>query len=118
MTTYVANGEDIELLVQRLAMESGADRRDECRFTGSLTIELQTLHDSTLEPAGPVMRAIARDISRSGIAIMHAEPVSSKFLAVRILAPGDDDATHLILEVSRCRPVGDFFDIAGTFLSR
>ena len=116
MTTQVAKEEEIALLVERLAMASGADRRQESRFTGSLAVEVQPLTD-TLEPIGALQQGIARDISPSGIAIMHNDPVHSKFLGLRLLPPGQDDAVQLVLEVSRCRQVGDFFDIAGTFLT-
>ena len=70
-----------------------------------------------LSPAGEAFMAMTRDISTTGIALISARAVNSQLLVVE-LPPVLGKQMQVLIRVSRCRAVGRFYEIAGTFDSK
>jgi PilZ domain len=66
------------------------------------------------EPEGE-FEAVTRDISSSGISILHTAPVDAPYLNLRFTESRPDAAT-IIIEVLRRRKVGPMWETAGKFL--
>jgi hypothetical protein len=110
----------VDRLIQRLIEEGlyydGPDRRSEKRHVVAIPVRAMPL-DGNLRPAGAGFIATARDISRRGIAVIHSQVLTCPLLAVE-LADFDGRQIQAAVEVLRCRPVGPYFEIAGTFVTK
>ena len=72
--------------------------------------------NNQLRPLGLGFVASTRDISRSGIAIIHHRPLECPFLAVQI-SNLNGRTLQSAVEVLRCRSLGRFFEAAGKFVT-
>ena len=110
----------VDHLIRRLIEEGlyydGPDRRSEKRHVVAIPVRAMPL-DGNLRPIGTGFIATARDISRRGIAVIHNEVLTCPLLAVE-LADFDGRQIQAAVEVLRCRPVGPYFEIAGTFVTK
>ena len=131
MMLFEFNGHDLDHppqeiveFVQRLISQYTQDgrfagdneRRSEQRFPIALPVMVRPIGDD-LQSAGEPFMAVTKDISTRGIGLLHYEPISSKFLAIRLT---DRDGLKLTgaIEVLRCRPVGQFFEVGGKFVTK
>jgi len=110
----------VDQLIQRLIEEGhyydGPDRRSEKRHVVAIPVRAIPLDDN-LRPIGPAFMATTRDISRRGIALIHNEMLMCPLLAVE-LVDIDGKQMQAAVEVLRCRPVGPYYEIAGTFVTK
>lgn len=72
--------------------------------------------DDDLFPLGEDFTVITRNLSSSGIAIVHTRPLERK-LAVLIELP-KLGYVQLLLEIVRCKSVGPLFEMGGAFFER
>lgn len=95
---------------------AGHDRRCEKRYRLALSVVARPINED-LEPTGKAFMAVTKDISAHGISLFHREPVESKLLALRLTDQEGQGMTG-VMEVLRCRPVDEVFEIAGKFVAR
>ena len=122
-TTREAVAAPDELLVQfahemsaSQADYDGPDQRCEPRYPLCLNIVAIPVDEDNNASGAPLL-GVTCNISNSGIAMLFTRPVSAGPLALQF---GDPRGGHvrLLMNVLRCRPVGNFFEVAGTFLSK
>jgi hypothetical protein len=99
--------------VRRLAPENEADAGSKSLVT---SVVVQTV-DEDFRPAGEAFVAVTRRISTSHLALVHDQPVKGQFLAVQLPNTGGT-AMHPVMRVERCKPLGDYFEIAGDLVGR
>ena len=101
-------------LVKRLSVDrdeseyEGVERRSHPRTVLVKPVWVQPLSDAH-EPTGEGFSAVSRDISTSGLGIVHTQAVDSPFLGVVIMA--EKTRVHVIAKVLRCEPLGPFYDV-------
>ena len=86
------------------------ERRRHPRWYGAIEV-LARPADADGQPLGPAFRAVLADLSFSGIAVLHSEPVTAPTLLVQV--PGRPGGKRLRLRVDRCTADGAFHLIAG-----
>jgi hypothetical protein len=91
------------------------ERRAAARVPMIEAINIKPL-DELFQPAGPPTMALMRNVSRSGIALLHVRPVNSRYLALCQVRPQAAE-TPLYMEIIRCRQIGSGFELAGPFVS-
>jgi hypothetical protein len=110
----------VDQLIERLTEEglyyTGPDRRSEKRHSVALLVRAMPLDDD-LRPAGPAFGATTRDLSQRGIAVIHHEKITSRWLAVE-LSDFDGNRLEAAVEVLRSRSVGPYFEIGGKFVTK
>ena len=77
---------------------------------------LATQLDDGLLPVGEDFTILTRNLSVSGIAIIHATPLDGK-LAVLIELPRVGHV-QLLLDIVRCEKVGEMYEMGGAFFER
>lgn len=92
------------------------ENRSHRRWNLAMPVVAVPLDDSH-QPIGEPASMITRDISTSGISLLHTQPVPSGFLRVQLDAP-ILQSTELIVRVVRCRTIGVYTEIAGEFVAR
>lgn len=90
-----------------------AERRGEDRRPVLSSVLAEPL-DEDFQPAGPPLVALARNISRGGIALLYTHPIGAKYLAIR--QPGVDTRVIQYVEVVRSTLIGYGYEIAGRFI--
>jgi hypothetical protein len=119
--TLIHPQEELVAFVQRVIAHTatlpGIERRTEPRRPVVLPAPAQAI-DEHLRPRGEPFVAITRDLSTRGIAIYHVRPVAAGSLLALELEVAPGDTMQVVLEVLRCRPAGEFYEIAGTFLTK
>ena len=73
--------------------------------------------DSGFEPLGEPFTAVSRDISSSGIGLMHTRAIREKYLWLRLETRGGVKM-NVVAEVLRCRPLGMFYEIGAKFVAK
>ncbi len=112
----------VECLIAQLADQGlfyrGPNRRSEERHRVALPVTATPL-DQHLQPMGDSFVATTRDISNSGISIIHSASVASEcqFLAVE-LCDTDRRFLQAAVEILRRGPVGPFKELAGKFVTK
>ncbi len=104
-----------ELLSDRDNYED-QDRRSEPRYPLCLNI-LAIPVDENNNPHGEPLLGVTRNISTSGIAMLFTRTVSNGLLALQFGDPRGEQV-RLLMTVLRCRPLGNYFEVAGTFVSK
>jgi hypothetical protein len=94
----------------------GHERRTHMRYVVALQSVVQPLDDEH-RPLGNSFHGVTRDISVGGMALVHTQPVTAKFLNVTLSSP-EGNHMQTILKVLRCSPLGTYYDIAGEFVIR
>ncbi len=105
--------------VDRLAKDIASHSHEQRRFPRyKLICEVWTQPvDNQFEPLGDAFKAISRDISSSGIGLMHTRAIRDKYLWLRLTTPGAS-RMNVIVEVVRCRPLGLFYEIGAKFVAK
>lgn len=120
--SFTHSPEEIAAFVEHLIWQfieqglyyQGPDRRREKRHPIAVSVRTTPL-DENLHPIGNPFTTATRDISNSGIALVHAETIEAPFLAVE-LKDLQGTPFRAAVEVLRRRPVGPYFEIAGKFV--
>lgn len=63
---------------------------------------------------GAPFKAITTDVSPSGMGFLHTSAVPAKFLAITLGQNGQ--RVFVLVEVARCRSVGNFYEIGVKFI--
>ncbi|MFO0947761.1 MAG: PilZ domain-containing protein [Planctomycetota bacterium] len=74
--------------------------------------------DDNCKPAGGCFEAFGRDLSVGGMAIVHTRAVRVSLLALQISLPNGRKPIKMIGKVTRCRPLGRFYDIGIQFVAK
>jgi hypothetical protein len=104
-----------EFLASLPAARKVSDRRRSVRYTVIADVIVVPL-DQDLLPAAPPFVACSRNVSTGGMCLYHTEPVDAALLYVEIAAP-DAPGMSALMQVLRQNRVGEYFEIAGQFLS-
>lgn len=99
----------------RGAAEVDVERRSAPRVPMIEPLHIKPLDDD-FQPAGLAAMALMRNVSRSGIALLHVRPVKSRYLALCQVRPHAVE-TPLYMEIVRCRQIGSGFELAGPFVT-
>jgi hypothetical protein len=112
-----ADEEQLHQFIGRL-QEAGAKftRRREVRHAVALPVDATPV-DASLYPLGPVLQAVTRDISTSGISLLCTTSPEAKYLAISLWA-AEGQRLDAVVEVLRCRPLGPMFDLGGRFVTK
>jgi hypothetical protein len=68
-------------------------------------------------PLGQPFMAMTRDISTTGLSLIHTRAVPCQRLIVELRVPSAA-GIQVVLQVTRCRALGRFYEIAGYFIMR
>lgn len=93
---------------------------DGCRRRGRRATLLATVTaiplGSGFKTRGEPFKAIARDVSETGISMLHTRAVTANRLALQWQQLASPARTiSIVVRVLRCRPVGPFYELAGEF---
>jgi hypothetical protein len=94
----------------------GEERRSEPRFAITMTVWTRPMKHR-FQVVGEEVAAITRDISAHGIALLCARPVSTPYLAVRMMNP-QGESIVAVFRVTRCQARGPVHEIAGEFVAQ
>ena len=94
---------------------AGEDRRTECRQRIMIPV-LATPFDEEKRPTSDAFHAITRDLSESGIGLLSTRPVREKFLAILAQSMSTEEDMLVLIEITRCRRVGHYYDIGGSIV--
>lgn len=106
----------IESLPGRVPSFEGRERRAYARYVVALPTVVQPL-DEQMQPFGKPFNGATRDISAGGIRLIFSQPVTNRFLGIRVMLPDGSDF-ELLVEVLRCVPLGSYYDVAGEFVTQ
>jgi hypothetical protein len=101
----------VKNLTRGCQAEPDCERRRHKRYKLHCSVAVLPLDDD-FRPAGPQFLAVCRDLSASGMALFHTRAIREKYLLVELQRPQSDPA-RLIMQVTRCRAVVRFYEIAG-----
>lgn len=94
----------------------GTEKRSAPRYPVVAPVPTQPLTD-TLEPEGPPFMTASRNLSTSGICLLHDRTLTAKLLVLE-LSPPDGERIQVLVHLLRCRQRGPYHDLAGEFLTR
>ena len=107
--------EFVEQITQDVEATPCYGLRSESRFDVDLPADVQPLSED-FEPVGPPFQATVRDISASGIRVVHKSPVYNRFLAV-VIQPPNAERTELIMKLLLCQRCADRYSLGGRFVT-
>jgi hypothetical protein len=106
---------DYERLMEVLRKDR-LDRRRASRHPTSFPVLATELNDRLL-PTDTVLELLVTDVSTSGIALVHHEAITAKYLAVDLPLCGGGKI-RVAIEIRRCVPEGNVYLIGGRFVRR
>ena len=92
-----------------------SDRRQSERFSVIADVIVVPL-DKDCRPLAEPFIACSLNVSAGGMCFYHSEPIESTLLYVEIASPGAAGMSAQ-MRVLRQRPAGDYFEIAGQFIT-
>jgi hypothetical protein len=110
---------ELQKLVHQLTDQtaySGTDKRERTRYRIAIEVPAVELDDD-LQPMGAPFVAMSRDISTSGICLVHTQRVTAPRLLIR-LDNLNGMRVQVVVEISRRRKLKHFFEISGNFILR
>ncbi len=93
----------------------GTELRRSKRYSAVLEVIVVPLNEH-FRPSGLPFLAVTRDVSTGGLCLLHMRPAPSARLFIQIERPSES-ALDVVLNVRRNRRVGQFYEIAGDFIS-
>jgi PilZ domain len=101
---------------ERAVKQTGeTELRRSKRYAAVLEVVVLPLNEH-YRPSGLPFLALTRDVSTGGLCMLHTRPAPSTRLFIEIERP-NDTALDVVLNVRRNRRVGQFFEIAGDFVT-
>ena len=97
-------------------LEDAGDRRIAERRALVKTVPVVPV-DADFAPIGAPFMAVSRNVSVGGIAILHVAPIAQNLLAIQ-LQNNTHETMEPVLKATRTRPVGDFYEISGKFITK
>lgn len=98
-----------------VAQAGSTELRRSKRYTAVLEVIVVPLNEH-FRPSGLPFLAVTRDVSTGGLCLLHMRPAPSAKLFIHIERP-NESALDVVLNVRRNRRVGQFYEIAGDFIS-
>lgn len=92
------------------------DRRNSVRFS-MLSCAVAMPASKDFEPRGEAFKMTFCDLSDSGACFMHTRSINDEYLALRwrsVISPKCH--LHAVVQISRCMPLGPFYEIVGSFV--
>ncbi len=108
-------GRFIERLADEIEFYDGPERRSESRRRVVVPVLVMPVDDN-FERKGDVFQAVTRDVSTQSISLLSTIPSDLKHLAVLIKSLSGREL-FVVIQVCRCDCIGDYYEIAGTFVS-
>ena len=108
----------IARFIARMVSEEyeGTERRGARRYDIMVAAHVVPV-DEDFRSLGEPVQAMTRNISTTGIALISSAPLAGKLLAVDLSDAGDR-RIQMVMRVLRNRPIGQFFETAGPFVTR
>jgi hypothetical protein len=108
---------DLRRFVDQQARDrsSVSERRESIRYTAVLEVIVVPL-DENRKSTGKPFLALTRDVSTSGMCLLHTRPAPTPLLFIEITRP-PEAPLNIVLQVRRNRRIGQFFEIAGDFVA-
>ena len=94
---------------------NGPERRSEERHLMAVPVVVQPI-DEHSNPTGAPFAAVTRDISPTGVGLVHGESVEAKLLALRMHL--GEEEVNLAVEVKWCRAFGPYHYVGGKPISK
>lgn len=97
---------------------SQGERRKSDRVSLLATVTAVPVTDK-FQACGEAFKAAARDISQGGMSLLHTRAVSSDYLGLRWQSLASTKCfVKVVMQVSRCAPMGPFYELGGQFVTR
>lgn len=112
------HSEEAAAFIRRLCSTGryrGPEQRQHPRHRVVMPVQV-TPCDMDNKPTGDTYTAITKDISVSGISLLHHRKTSSSRLHVRLASRAGTEMT-LVMQILRCRQIGPYYEIAGDFVA-
>jgi len=93
----------------------GSERGEDKRHAVAIIVPAVAV-DEDYRPVAEPTRMLTRDLSASGIGLVHTKPAGERLLALEL--PSPTGPVQIVVEVVRCRQIGSFYDIGGRFVAR
>jgi hypothetical protein len=110
---------DLQTFAERLSELEEHDptgKRESQRFQMT-TLVPAVLIDEQLEPLGEPFMVMTRNISTSGIALVHTAPINHGRVAIE-LTGASGERIQLALQILRCRELDKFYEMGCRYLRR
>ncbi len=114
----VTQVEDLRKIVNSIARDDGLkgrERRSKRRFNFVSNVSIQAVNLDH-QPVGLTYTAVTRDISTGGLRLLSPALINTPFLVVKIPLPSGPKKL-VLLEVLRCRPFRNFYEVGGQFVA-
>lgn len=105
----------VERHIRDVGVYRGAERRSDRRCLMVVPVTAQPLDDQ-LSAVGRPFVAVTRDISPTGIGLVHSAPIDETLLALQMFLA--DEEVNLVVEVVWCRALGPFYYFGGDFVAK
>lgn len=110
--------EFVERAIENMEIDGlHANRRAHPRFGLSHAVIAMPVNGKH-QPLGSCFEAFGRDLSAGGMALVHTRAVREQLLALQITLPNGAKPIRMIGKVTRCRPLGRFYDIGVKFVAK
>jgi len=110
---------DLQLFAEQLSQSEENDptgKRESERFQMATWVPA-VLIDEQLEPSGDPFLVMTRNISTSGIALVHTQPIQEGRIAIE-LTGASGERIQLALQILRCRELDRFYELGCRYLRR
>lgn len=94
----------------------GAEKRSQPRYILSIPVDVQPL-DRMFNLHGDAFQVQTRDISTTGIGLIHSQAADTQFLTLRLAHP-DGEQLDTVVKVLWSRQRGRRFDIGVSFITK
>jgi hypothetical protein len=105
----------VEQEIRKARPYKGLERRSDKRYLRAMPVLVQPV-DEQSNAVGLPFVAMTRDISASGIGLVHTEPIEHEMVALRMSFPGKE--VDLVATVVWCRSLGPFYYAGANFVSK
>lgn len=105
----------VERQIRDAQLYDGVERRSERRHLMAVPVLVQPV-DAQFNATGAPFAAVTRDISQTGVGLVHEEPIDPQLLALRMCLAGEE--VKLVVEVLWCRAFGPYHYVGGKPISK
>ncbi|MHC4402874.1 MAG: PilZ domain-containing protein [Planctomycetota bacterium] len=95
----------VERQIREAQLYDGVERRSERRHLVAVPVLVQPV-DAEFNATGAPFAAVTRDISLTGVGLVHGEPIDPQLLALRMCLA--EEEVKLVVEVLSCRALGPY----------
>ena len=118
VANFITRQAELELAAEssKTGLKGFQDAREKSRVRCDATA-LAVPVDSQFVPVGEPFKLAVRDLSESGLRLLHTRSTNAKFLALCWSAETQPMRQIVVVaRVMRCRPLSPFYDIGGQFV--